>query len=1018
LVEVSGGFGKLLPHQISRRNAQGFPTGETVEIRDHRDLIGNVTPNNPVHPVADWPVTPVLPTGASGNQFVYLELDQPIDITSVLNSSPAGQVNGGLLGTIVVLAIDPATAVAVPIPGRAFIGGKSYFGVDPNNLPNLKLEQLVRLNDRGNLVAPLVNGTRPGLGFPFTESQATPRGFGKLASETVFVFVPDLDGNLLTHETFPLGKQIVLRATTGVLSTSGEPLAQNLRASADVGALGAPPEVVASIGPGGLVALTTPAQGTQNVDPETTVLVNFTEPVQPLSVGSLHSAGLPALSAAIRITFGPVSQASTMPFSVLPPNVFDLTVWELTPEYALPGKGPVFPCGDYNDVRVDFNLGQIEDLDGNVNMFPAASDFSIGEGPGLVNAPIAPDAIYAGRMGAVPGLSVVDLNGFGQSTGDPSFDFTYQTFPKGWSNFPNNPNLLFYGPNLHPPLFPGTCTANGGSSGVFTLTRDTRLSDLLFSAPLVSSIGDMALGHSLDLLYNNGKDTGGCQAGGGNFCAISGKKLIELAFQGSSTVGPTAPGQSTVVLAPGAANPISFAPHPNPPPLIFPALCLQPLIGGQEPTSSYSGTSPAAGGLGLTNLLVPGSPLGNPLSGIPPTGLLAAFQNTWFVGPDRASLPNASACFEHQFRQQIGHLLYVVDRTRREVVVLNSNRMYVLDRIQLADPTELAMGPNLDLLAVTNQSDDTVSFIDVDPTSSSFNTVVCEAGVGNGPRGVAWDPGNEDILVCNEGEGTLSVISALTLKERKRVGAGVLDQPFDVVITQRQSGFGFLRDVYFGWILGRSGDLHVFESGPSGANGWGYDDVIGAAPFTLKNPRRIAVDVEDLSGAVWVAHEDPLSSNGTPTGETGGALTRVHIDSAIVGSIPLIPGSSPQFRSMTVAVDVSIGESVLTGVPTDIAFDDQINFGALPNATTPFSAGPGLAINGKSQAKTLDDVTFLAAKSPRHVFVAVPASSEGPGVIDVLSLTSLMRIDTDAYFPGVQSIPAAGVTTVVDYWRQ
>jgi hypothetical protein len=58
------------------------------------------------------------------------------------------------------------------------------------------------------------------------------------------------------------------------------------------------------------------------------------------------------------------------------------------------------------------------------------------------------------------------------------------------------------------------------------------------------------------------------------------------------------------------------------------------------------------------------------------------------------------------------------------------------------------------------------------------------------------------------------VISAFTFNVRKTVQSH-LNLPFDVVITQRQAGFGFLRNVYFAWILNRNGDLTIFESGPN-----------------------------------------------------------------------------------------------------------------------------------------------------------------------------------------------------------
>ena len=66
------------------------------------------------------------------------------------------------------------------------------------------------------------------------------------------------------------------------------------------------------------------------------------------------------------------------------------------------------------------------------------------------------------RSGAVPGASVVDLNGFGGSTGNPTFDASYQTFAEGNSNYANNPNVKTQGSTMRPQLTPGTCTFNGG----------------------------------------------------------------------------------------------------------------------------------------------------------------------------------------------------------------------------------------------------------------------------------------------------------------------------------------------------------------------------------------------------------------------------------------------------------------------------------------------------------------------------------------------------------------------------
>ena len=1027
LTEASNGFGLLLPYQVFKPGPNGLPTQQLIAIRTTKDLVDNVTPSNPILPVIEWPTTASLPDGDPGNHFIYIEFDQDVQISSVLDKSPAGQANSGLIGPVQVLAIDPANAQSIPVLGRVFIGGKSYYGPDPDDPPNLKLEQLVELDPSGKPVAVvLANGDTPGLGFPGTEDATPFPGSAKLLGDNVLVFVVDSDGDLTTHDdgTFPVNRQIQMRASTATRSVSNKALKYSVVAGGTVGTDTLPPEVLVTAPPGS-VPLMQPAFGDTDVDPETTVTILFSEPIQPLTLGSLLDGNPPQVSSSVELKFGPATQQTKVPFHVMPESVFNLTTWTFYPTFAFPGSGPALAqCGTYNQVNVDVITAQFDDLASaaNKNQLPANSFFTTGEGPGIVNAPVSPDAIYVGRTGAIPGVAVIDLNGFGQGTGNPTFDFTYKTFPPGNTNFPNNPNLVQYGPNLHPPVFPGTCTIDGGSGGAFTLTKDSSLDDLLIRSPLISTIDDIMIGQALDVVFNNGKDTTGCQTGGGNFCAITGKKLISTAFETVSTLGPPQFGQLPASIVPGGANQINWGPHPNPPALIFPPLCLQPYIGGQEPTSIYSSTPVISGGLGLSNLLVPGVALGDPLNGTPPSGLLARYQNAYFEGPDRASLPNSGACFTYMVRQQVGQFLYLIDRGRREVVVLNSNRFSVIDRIPLADPTDLAMGPNLDFLAVSNQKSDTVSFIDIDPRSSGFHQVVKETTVGRAPRGIAWDPGNEDIMVCNEGEDSVSIISAFGFNVR-RVVKGSLNGPFDVVISQRQLAWGYFRDVYFAWILNRNGNLTLFESGPNGTNGWGFDDTIGVVPFSFENPKKITLDVRNVFGAVWVVHENPIDpATGNKTNLPGGAVSRVNISGGLLGLLPLGIGNfliNPQFRDLSFSVEVSIGPSQLTGIPVDIAFDNLNNLGGVSNAIDPkFAAGQPILLNGKSTVK-LRGATYVPSYSPDYMFLAVPNSNEGPGVVDVISLNSgFTRFDTSAYLPGVQSIPAPGVILVSDYWRQ
>lgn len=1015
LAQVSTGFGQLLPHTVLKRDPlTGLPTQIVIPIRTDADLLNNVTLLNPVLPVPQFPLTAILPSGQPGNQFVYAEFDKDIDINSVLDASPGAQGNSGLTGAITLVALDPVTGQSLPVPARVFVNGFTYAGAAAGSPPVVPLQHWVQINATTGLPEALDigGGLFPGAAFPgcpgfeFT-------GMASLISPRTIVFVADGDGDLATLDAFPANREIKMRISTAVRATNGKYLKRQALACTTVGADGLRPEVATTPPPLNTPVIS-PGGGQVDVDPLTTIRVEFTEPIQPFTLGTLPSGTPPLLSPSIAITFGPAASLVTVPFSVMPVSVFDLSTYELTPAFNFPGEGPVmFQCGLFNLITVTANPGQFTDIATvpNTNLSGANTFFTTGEGPGLVNAPVTPDTIYVGRLGADPGLSVIDLNGFGQSTGNPTFDVAHPII-EGNSNFPNNPNVKLQGGVLRPPLQAGSCTINGGSAGVFTLTRDSSLENLLVRGPVMTSVGDMMIGHALDGSFNNGPPPFGCQAGGGNLCAFDGKKLINP-VPNFNTMIPTGIGQINGIISAGAENLVVWAPHPNPPPLIFPPLCVSPFINGQEPTSIDTT-------LLTVNLLTPGShPLGQPPLGIPPDGLLTPEQNAYFEGP---SLPllTIPPCLPYMIRQQIGHYLYVIDRGRREVVVLNSNRMTVVDRIELQDPTTLAMSPNLNLMAVVNQTGNLVSFIDIDPTSSTFHQIVHETVVGERPRGVAWEPGNEDILVCNEGENTMSVISAASLEVRKVISSQ-LNQPFDVAITPRQTCFGLGRYVYIGYVINRNGNLAVFESGPNSVNGWGYDDVIGVVPFNFQKPKAIQPDHEDLRSAVWIAHEGPINpTNGQPGAIGVGAVSKLVIQSGFPGVLLLNFTSLlvPHFRDIFLNVQVSLGPPVLSGVPVDIAFDDMRNLAGLPNSFTSYSVGAPIPINGKQIVRTACPAA-ANTNEPRYMFVAVPNPTNGTGVVDVVRVDgNYTRTDTNPYQSGTQSIPAPSVQVVMDYFRQ
>jgi hypothetical protein len=1015
IVVVSNGFpGQLLPYQIHTLNSAQQPTSAVIEIRQIEDLIANVhrtNPDlNPVLPVPNWPTGATLPSGDPGNHFVLVEFTRPIRTDSVIDLSAAGGVNFGLTGAITVTALDPLTGVSTPIPGRAFVDG---FTPDPANPGSLV--RWVGAAASGQPVA-----LQPqGLGFPGVLSSFPDAA--RLVQPQSFVFVPDADGNLSTFETFPAGKQIQVKCATGVKAKGGDLLIREAHASSTVGPDSLAPEVLrdpTTTAPAVFVEVNGQmvlAANQTGVSPLTPIDVEFTEPVQPGRVGQLPSPVPPGLSPSTSVSFGPPTSQIAVTFTAAPVSPYNLARYRLQPSFNFPGSDPVNGPGEFNTVNVSVAPGTIADLRYNflnpnpspinLNTQAAATFFETGEGPGLVNAVVSPGALYVGRNGSEPGLSVIDLNGFGAGTGlhvtdDPN---TPQVIEWFWdqidptkphiptSKFKYNANLQAWGSGLVPPITQGNDSLNGGSGGVFSLARDSALSDRVVRPPILTSVADIAIGRALDTVVNNSQAV--CAVGGGNICANDGFRSTTTNF---------------------FENTIQVEPEPNPPQFLIPLaspLCVSPLILGKEVTS-------VAQPPGITNVMGQGSFFGNPAPqfGVPtpPTGYYHSINNgaPGFLGPVDAAAaggdPTACAGIPWFLRQQVGHFLYVVDPVQDKIVVLNSNRMTLIDTIALPDPTRLALEPNLKRLAVSNFATDTVSMIDIDPTSPTFHQIVATIVVGNGPLGIAWEPDNEDLFVCNNLSSNVSIIAGFTLTVRKTIANQIVN-PIDIAITTRQLGIGLNSQLYYAYILNQTGTVATFESGPDGTNGIGFDNVIGILPFDFPNPTAIQPDLRDLMSGAWVTHR---TAQGQPT------VSHIHLHNGPAGALPLNPTAqfnvtvSPSFRDKEWTVDRVVAPAQLTGFPTDIAFDDVVNIGAGPQIAFAFAPAPTISQDSKQQVRPvpggLSNVNFYT-----YLFVSNPSS----GTIDVIDATSMLRVDVDPVTPGVQSIQAPGAAVVCNYWR-
>jgi hypothetical protein len=189
----------------------------------------------------------------------------------------------------------------------------------------------------------------------------------------------------------------------------------------------------------------------------------------------------------------------------------------------------------------------------------------------------------------------------------------------------------------------------------------------------------------------------------------------------------------------------------------------------------------------------------------------------------------------------------------------------------------------------------------------------------------------------------------------------------------------------------------------------------------FNKPKAIQVDYNSLFGGCWIVHEDQIKKDGTPTGKKGGAVSNLILESAVPGKFLLGASVNPQLRDIGFAVPISIGSDQLTGLPVDIAFDNQMNFGGLQNyASQQFSAGQPASINGKSVVRAgTFGIGVNNTCEAVFMFLAVPNSSEGTGSVDVVRVDAGgIRFDTNPFKPGIQSIPAPGASILMDYFRQ
>ena len=451
--------------------------------------------------------------------------------------------------------------------------------------------------------------------------------------------------------------------------------------------------------------------------------------------------------------------------------------------------------------------------------------------------------------------------------------------------------------------FPGI---NEGSSGFETMVRDSDGSQFLADPRDVGLVRDMVMGEFLDAVYFDRENP------------------FSITSNHRTYVTPLQTGVQN--------NTISDPPIPNPPPLRFPVglphsdvifdqadLSDEPVvINGSEvfgtdylmryddgtglnpfnwPANSFIHLNPTSNQSNPNSFDVPPLPNGgfpapfagqfNYLTTFVQTGPMPKSTTAGAVVLSTLNAMAAGTFFPgglvepiYQSRQQIGNFLFVTDGVNKKLHAVNSNNMEVIESLDLPDPYGVAITPRADILYVTNEGSDNVSVIDADPRSANFMTELTRVSVGEGPRAIVVTPDNEDVFILNRLGNTMSIIDVGTNTVRRTITQSGLNRPNDVVVGVREfsGGPGFQSGTYHGFISNGGGDnILIYEGGPSGVAGIGFDNVLGAIapnnPITIgqplfrdmNSPRGMALDPNSpLDGfahtiGCFVAHSDAVS---------------------------------------------------------------------------------------------------------------------------------------------------------------
>ncbi len=277
---------------------------------------------------------------------------------------------------------------------------------------------------------------------------------------------------------------------------------------------------------------------------------------------------------------------------------------------------------------------------------------------------------------------------------------------------------------------------------------------------------------------------------------------------------------------------------------------------------------------------------------------------------------------------------------------------------------------------------------------------------------MSWQPDGEDILVVSTDANAMTLISAFDFTVR-RVVTGFMNRPIALIATERYVLTGNASGVYYAYILNENGTVAIYESGPDGVNGIGFNDVIGTVTnATFPRAKAMLFDHQAQQGGVMIGHVDDQGL---------GQVSRLWLTASPAGQLPLNPSVGgfilpPTYRQKEwtvtqrfggVNASVAQGQFLSGNSVIDLCTDNLLNTGASLGQTTLFNLAylrTPYFHSGKHTLKLVGGAPVFAV-IPKFLFVAL----SDVGKIDVIEIETGTTVAT---------IDVPGVRVVADYWRQ